>query len=319
MELYQLRDLVAVAEEGQLTRAAERLHLTQPAVTGQIKALEDEFEVALFERTPTGMVPTAAGQRLLPLAEAVLEAAQALRNEARAMRGEVSGKVILGTVSDAEFIRAGPFLNRMAERFPLIEVELQQQVSGLALEHVREGDLDASFYYGEPDQPAVAGLRLGDIVYLVTAPAAWKDQVEGAPWSEIAALPWILPPAVSSLSVLADHLFRRQDVGPVKVVRADQEAVINRLVAAGVGVSLMREDHALAAVEAGEAVVWEGARQRTSLWFIHPANRATDPLIGAMIAVLREIWEIDPEPHGKRKAASRQGSRGMAKKEEAND
>jgi DNA-binding transcriptional LysR family regulator len=107
IEIYQLRTFATVAELGQLTRAAEALHLSQPAITAQIKALEDEVELALFERTSTGMLLTKAGQRLLVRAEKVLAAAQAFKNEAESLSGEVSGKVSVGTVSDPEFIRLG--------------------------------------------------------------------------------------------------------------------------------------------------------------------------------------------------------------------
>ena len=65
MELYQLRSFVAVAEAGHLTRAADRLHISQPAVSAQIKALEEELEVELFQRRSSGMALTAAGKRLL--------------------------------------------------------------------------------------------------------------------------------------------------------------------------------------------------------------------------------------------------------------
>ena len=69
MKLYQLRSFVAVAEAGHLTRAAEKLHVSQPAVSAQIKALEDELDLVLFERTSSGMVLTPAGKRLLTDAE----------------------------------------------------------------------------------------------------------------------------------------------------------------------------------------------------------------------------------------------------------
>lgn len=98
MELYQLRSFAAVAESGHLTRAAEILHISQPALSAQIKALEDEFEVALFERTPSGMRLTAAGKKLLPEAEKTLYAAQTLRDEAQNMKGAVASTVTVGTM-----------------------------------------------------------------------------------------------------------------------------------------------------------------------------------------------------------------------------
>ena len=77
MELYQIRAFVAVAELGHLTRASERLHVSQPALSGQIKALESRLDLKLFERAPSGMLLTAAGKNLLPRAIEALAAADA--------------------------------------------------------------------------------------------------------------------------------------------------------------------------------------------------------------------------------------------------
>ena len=123
IEIYQLRTFATVAELGQLTRAGEALHVSQPAVTAQIKALEDELQVELFERTSSGMLLTRAGERLLEHAENVLAAAQELKNQAQALSGSVSGKLVLGTVVDPEFIRLGELLKLTLERFPLVELE----------------------------------------------------------------------------------------------------------------------------------------------------------------------------------------------------
>ena len=99
MELYQLRSFAAVAEENHLTRAAERLHLSQPAVSGHIKALEGELGVRLFERASTGMELTAAGKELLEAcasraqcgrrrqAGCATDAGRYCRNAARGHRG----------------------------------------------------------------------------------------------------------------------------------------------------------------------------------------------------------------------------------------
>ena len=249
MELYQLRSFVAVAELGHLTRAADRLHISQPALSAQIKALEEELGLDLFERKSSGMVLTAAGKRLVADAEKLLSAAHAFRNEARAIKGEVGGVARVGTVSDPEFIRVGEFLSAAVERYPLVEVQLQHEVSGAAFEKVRDGALDASFYYGELTHRSVGGLALREIAYRIVAPAAWESELADAGWEDIAGEPWIMTPPISTHHQLASALFEKHGIGPTKVVEADDEVVVSSLVVSGVGMALMREDLAFEKAE----------------------------------------------------------------------
>ena len=292
MELYQLRSFVAVAEAGHLTRAAEKLHVSQPAVSAQIKALEDELDLALFERTSSGMVLTAAGARLLANAEKVLAAAQTMRNEAKALKGEVAGKVRVGTMSDPEFIRVGEFLNTTVERYPLLQVELHHEITGAAFANVRDGVLDASFFYGELEHPSVDRLRLRGVTYRVAAPAAWSDRVVDADWSQIALQPWVITPSISTHQKLVRALFDKHGIEPTKVVEADQESVIANLVVSGVGLSLIREELALEKEAAGEVCLWRDVRLETTLWFIYLAARKDDPVIRALLDVLRDTWKL---------------------------
>lgn len=296
MELYQLRSFVAVAEAGHLTRASEKLHVSQPAVSAQIKALEDELELALFERTSSGMVLTSAGARLLADAEKVLSAAQAMRNEAKALKGEVAGKVRVGTMSDPVFIRVGEFLNTTVERYPLLQVELHHEITGAAFAKVLDGELDASFYYGEMEHPAVERLRLRASTYRVAAPAAWSGRVVDADWSEIALQPWIITPSISTHHELVRALFDKHGIEPTKVVEADQESVIANLVVSGVGLSLIREELALEKQAAGEVCLWRDVRLETTLWFIYLHARKEDPVIRALLDVLRDTWKLAAEP-----------------------
>ncbi|MDX1375002.1 MAG: LysR family transcriptional regulator [Burkholderiales bacterium] len=290
MELYQLRSFVAVADTGNLTRAAERLHHSQPALSAQIKALEDTLGVQLFRRAPSGMALTRAGRALLADAVRTLAAAEELRRAARTLSGHVAGRLRIGTVSDPGFIRLGEFLALALERFPQLELELHHEVSGAALEAVQAGRLDASFYFGALEQQDVAGLALTETAYRVAAPATWKARVETAGWKEIAELPWILTPPISTHSRMLETLFAKHGVSPARIVEADNESVIASLVASGLGVSLLHETLGLRAQAAGQVCLWSDARLTTTLWFVTLEKHAADPAIAALRAVLQETW-----------------------------
>lgn len=292
MELYQLRSFVAIAELGQLTRAAERLHVSQPAVSAQLKALEDKLGLALFERTASGMVLTAPGARLLAEAEKVLAAARDMQNVAISFKGEVAGKASIGTLSDPNMTRIGEFMNAVLARHPLLEMELHQGVTGVALDHVRDGILDASFYYGELKYPSVQGLPLRRLVFRVVAPAAWADRLRISGWEQVAAMAWIIPPPISSHHQLAHSLMQQHGVTPGRVVEADQEAVIASLVVSGVGIALMREEIALDKAAAGEICIWNDEQIDTTLWFATLRQRESDPVIQALIEIQRDLWAV---------------------------
>jgi DNA-binding transcriptional LysR family regulator len=294
MELYQLRGFATVAELGQLTRAAEALHVSQPALSAQIKALEDELELTLFERSNSGMVLTAAGVRLLARVQKVLGAAQTLANEARTLKGELAGRASIGTLSDPDFVRLGEFMSAVVEAYPLLELELHQEITGVALERVGDGRLDASFYYGELSHPKVAGLALREITYRVAAPADWRERLQNADWKTVAEQPWIIPPPISSQHQLVHTLLRAHGVEPGKVVVSDHETVVSSLVVSGLGMALMREEVALDKAAAGEICLWGEVRVLTTLWFIYARKRENDPIIRAQLDVLRSVWNLKP-------------------------
>ncbi len=286
-----MRTLVAVAEDGHLTRAAERLHISQPAVSAHIKALEQLLDVKLFERTATGMVLTAAGSLVVERAHAVLAAADDLRRSAAELKGDLIGVLRVGSVSDPQSNRVGDLLACAVRRYPKLQIELHHAVSGAALQAVHERTLDATFYFGEAPGSEFVTLPLKQIVYRVAGPAAWASRIRHADWTAISALPWVRTPAISTHSHLVQQLFASHAIDvPQHRIEADEESLITDLVVAGVGVSLVREDVARPRVQAGELVLWPLARLRTTLWFVCPAARADEPLLRALLACVRETW-----------------------------
>jgi len=240
------------------------------------------------------MVLTATVKRLVGQAQELLAAANALRDYARSIKGAVSGVIRLGTVSDPQFIRLGEVLSAAVERYPLLEIQLSHEVSGAAFEKVRDGKLDASFYYGEWTHASVASIGLREIAYRIVAPAAWKGRVEQADWSDIAGEPWIMTPAISTHHQLAAILFHEHGIQPTKVVEADDEFVVSSLVISGVGIALMREDLALEKMRSDEICLWRDVRLSTTLQFIYARDRQHDPTMGALLQTLEEVWHLTP-------------------------
>ncbi|CAJ0822500.1 LysR family transcriptional regulator [Ralstonia flaminis] len=295
MELYQLKAVLAVARTGQLARAAEQLHLTQSAISKQIKGLEDELGVLLFDRTPTGMPVTAAGRRLLPIAGRVVDATQEMAALASSLRGNVSGVLRLGTIIDPESIRLGPLLAALLQFYPHIDVTLAHGISGSVLQMLRDGQIDAGFYLGTLHDPEITVHPLAVEHYVVVAPAAWEAKLRGASLQELAAMPWLATPAGSSQHGMVAQMFAERGLSHNTVVEADQEASMIELVQSGVALGIMRERLAAGMVQSGQAVIWDGARLPCPLCLLHRRASADNPMVQALLATLPMIWQPEAD------------------------
>jgi DNA-binding transcriptional LysR family regulator len=292
MEIYQLRTFIAVARQANLTRAADQLHLTQSAVSKQLRALEEELGVLLFDRLPSGTVLTASGKMLLPQAELTLANAVALKNHASALRGGVSATVRLGTIVDPESIRLGPFLGALLQYYPQVQVKLQHGISGGILEKLVSGEIDAGFYLGMVQESGIAHFHLETVVYEVIAPVEWAPRIENASWDIIGKMPWVGTPKHSSQNRLVREMLAEHGHQPHFSIEADQEASMINLVSNGVGLCLMRAGLSRAAAARGEVSVWNGVQRPCPLSFIYPSAATGDPATQAMLRVLREVWNI---------------------------
>ena len=299
MDLTLLRAFVTVAHEGNLTRAAVQLHLTQPAVSLQIKHLQETLGLTLFTRTSHGLSLTRDGQALLPHAERALTAASDVDRAAASLRHEVRGRLRIGTILDPEFLRLGGFLKQLVESWPHIETALRHGMSGWVLEQIRTGELDVGYYIGQPsddetrDSAIFHAVTLTHFQYRVLAPAGWKDRVKGArDWRALAALPWIWTPPASAHHRLLSRRFAEAGVKPVKVAEVDQEPSMLDLVKSGVGLTLVRDATAIAEAHAHALTIVEGVTVPTQLSFVTLAARKDDPAIAAALKLIEQQWAI---------------------------
>jgi len=297
MDLTLLRAFITVAREGNLTRAAVQLHLTQPAVSLQIKHLQETLGVTLFTRTSHGLSLTRDGQALLPHAERALGAAADVRRAAQSLRHEVRGRLRIGTILDPAFLRLGGFLKQLVESWPHIETALRHGMSGWVLEQIRAGELDVGYYIGLPsddetrDGTAFHALSLTRFQYRVLAPAGWKDRVKGArDWRSLAALPWIWTPPASAHNRLLSRCFDEAGVKPIKVAEVDQEPSMLDLVKSGVGLTLARDATAIAEAHAHALTIVEGITVPTQLSFVTLEERKDEPAIAAALKLIEQQW-----------------------------
>lgn len=292
MELYQLKTFVMVAEEGHLTRSAERLHTSQPAVSAHIKALEEELGVALFKRTPKGMLLTHEGEILRQQALRALSTIDEIHYQANVLKDEVVGTVRLGLHIDPRFLRIDAFLSCMQKKYRKVDFHLLQQWSWEQPMNLKRGKLDAGFIYGTPKQSDITTISLRKFNIVVAGPAQWADKLTQAGWEEMAEMPWVWTPPECSFCKIAIKAFEKRNLKPFKVTIADQEPVVNLLVSSGVGLAFMIEEEALEAKAQGKVAIWDEVIDTVNLSFIFQKNREKDPLVQAVVESIKYVWGV---------------------------
>jgi DNA-binding transcriptional LysR family regulator len=312
-DITSLKAFCAVAREGNVSRAAQRLHLTQPAVSLQIKALQQRSKLQLFTRTPKGLALTRDGAALLPQAEKVLAALQDFGQSARSLHSTLRGTLRVGTILDPEFTRLGEFLKQLVESAPQIDTELRQAMSGDVLQQLMQGDLDVGFYLAAPSDLESTNLKqkrllalqnnaqaaiefiaipLTQFTYRVLAPAGWGPQVQGRDWRALAALPWITTPPASAHHRLLAKVLGPLSVSPKSAALVDQEASMLDLVRSGVGLSLARDSIAMHESQSRGLVIADKVSLDCTLCFVHLAQRADDVVISAAREALEDVWQM---------------------------
>ena len=292
MDILKLRSFVMVARLGHLTRAAERLFLTQPAVTAHIKSIEQEIGIALFDRSPGRITLTKSGEVLLDEAEHVLSVFEGFARRAKQIKGEVTGSMLIATIDDSDFIKLGGLLYGLRASLPLLQIKTRLVLADDVVSGIKSGMFDAGFYIGSIDHPDFVVQPLRSITYCTVGPADYGGELAKAGWRTVAELPWIAGPEHSHVSRLLRLLFTQQNVLPNEVVECDQLPSMLDLVRSGLGMGLVREDLALAAAEKGEVAIWPHGRIETNLSFIFSVSAEHDPAIVGMLSVLRDHWQI---------------------------
>jgi DNA-binding transcriptional LysR family regulator len=294
VEIYQIRAFVTVARLGNLTRASEALNLTQPAVTAQVKALEQSLGVALFERSGGRLSLAKAGEALLRTAEELLVQASRLKSEASQLQGELHGIIDLGIPSEqVDFLRLGELANVVTRSLPLVALQTHVLPTTQLIEYVSTGRLTAALSIAGSQPRDVQWLPLRGVSYRLAMPTSLAEQIKLGGWPELAALPWLDGPHGSHIHLLLREVFERHGLSPRTVMNSADQANMDALVRAGAGCALLREEPALAGAARGDFTVWGHAKIDATLGLASSSEHSGEPMLVALISMLKEIWRLD--------------------------
>lgn len=288
MELHHLRTFVAVAEEGSVTGAAQRLYLTPPTVSAHIKALEEALGITLFERSALGMALTEKGEVLKVKAEATLFAAQDLVNHATNLQTHLMGQVNLGLCASADYLRIPELTHYLSEHFPGIGLNLVSRSSGEIIDAVQAHKLDAGFIFGPVVDTQFESLLLTTAQLRIAIPTALKPEL--ITWETLAELPWVHTSGYCPFQTLTEQVFGQQGFEVKQYSSSDDDQTRLSMVRAGVGASLLRREVAADTEQAGSVITW-GDSIACPLRFIYLSARQHEPLLASLVnKAIPSVW-----------------------------
>lgn len=238
MELNQLRTFLLAAAEHSFSKAAETLHLTQPAVTQQIKSLETELGEVLFERLGRTLVLTPAGEALLTFAQPILNLAdQALETISRFSNEK--GRLTIGSGSTNTIYRLPDLLHHYHRNYPRVEFRIRNGDSELITRLVYENAVDLGLITTINNLPGIIEAKplFTDGIWLV-APPNFPGQISMA---DLASEPLILYRAGSGFRRYLEDQFKIYSFTPRVTMELESIEAIIRLVRSGLGLAFLPE------------------------------------------------------------------------------
>ena len=299
MELRQLRYFARVAALRSISKAASELRVAQPALTRQIRLLEQELGVKLLLRHSRGVEPTDAGLALMHGSETMLQGLEALRDKVLARGTEPTGVVRLGFPPSVGMLLVGSLVPRFRALFPGVYLQLYENYSQVLREWLLLDRVDLAVTSEFGSSPALTSTPLFDEeLWIVQAPGTPPWPVRPVPVQLLAGLPLIQTDRTNNLRVLLEHVMAERGAVLDVVIEAEALPVIKELVRSGVGGHVSPYAAVVQDIDAGRlagAPLQDVCVRRVLQW------RAARPLSWAMeemaAAVIRESKALTSQHH----------------------
>jgi DNA-binding transcriptional LysR family regulator len=241
MELRQLEYFVAVAEEANFTRAAERVHISQSGVSAQVRQLERELGQSLLDRSGRSVTLTDVGAAVLPFARAALHAAGNARLAVDQLAGLVHGQVAVGMVNGCAIPVVSELLAQFHSRFPGVSISLKEDESDRLLASVRNGRLDLALIgsAGPPTPGVQAALVVDEPLVAVVNPAHPLANRKTIPIAALRDHPLVSLPRGTGIRAALDTACDAAGFEPQITLEASALPMVAQLGGLGLGVAIL--------------------------------------------------------------------------------
>ncbi len=309
MEIRQLRAFVAIAESGTFTAGAVRVHVTQAAISMQIRQLETEIGAKVFVRAPRHVILTEAGENLLHRARQILREHDAALEEIAELAGAERGRLRIGSASAMVLTEQLPaILTELRKQHPRAEISVVSGTSEALVEQIVAGELDIAFVSLPVDVRGISTERLGaDQLVAIASPRHRLAKQKTISAYTLAGENLILGERGGNTRRLIDQFFAQAGVSLKVSMELSRQAAIRRMVEEDMGVGIVPLQSVNEDVESGRLVRWwiEGAEINWELGLAQLSGGYESPILQKFVTLAKSGFSGDTSGGKKAKPKSK--------------
>ncbi len=309
MEIRQLRAFVAIAESGTFTAGALRVHVTQAAISMQIRQLENEIGAKVFVRAPRHVILTEAGEQLLRRARHILREHDAALDEIAELAGAERGRLRIGSASAMVLTEQLPgILKELRKQHPAAEISVTSGTSEVLVDQILAGEVDIAFVSLPVDVRGIKTERLSeDQLVAIASPRHKLGKQRTVSAYTLAGERLILGERGGNTRRLIDQFFAQAGVTLRVAMELSRQQAIRRMVEEDMGVGIVPLQSVKEDVEKGKLIRWwiEGAQINWELGIAQLSNGYDSPIMQKFVALARRNFaNTTPASSTKKKGKS---------------
>lgn len=292
MEIRQLRAFVAIAESGTFTAGALRVHVTQAAISMQIRQLENEIGAKVFVRAPRHVILTEAGEQLLRRARHILREHDAALDEIAELAGAERGRLRIGSASAMVLTDQLPgVLKELRKQHPAADIAVTSGTSEVLVDQILAGEVDVAFVSLPVDVRGIKTERLSeDQLVAIASPRHKLAKQRTISAYTLAGERLILGERGGNTRRLIDQFFAQAGVTLRVAMELSRQQAIKRMVEEDMGVGIVPLQSVKEEVEKGKLIRWwiEGAQINWELGIAQLSNGYDSPIMQKFVALARK-------------------------------